>query len=263
MKTIVLISSCDGFLDCWEPMIYSIKKHWPDCPFPIYFVSNYKSSPEKTVTFLKVGKDLGFASNLKNALKMVDCEYVIYLQEDYFIDNAIDNFSIMNHIQHCKDNNIDLLKIDDYTVLRDNLRIKDTIYCENPIDIKYSLDTSAAIWKKSLLEQVCLEGYSGWDFERKIVPYIQAAGIKINSEIIHSSLFPQKGIKYVKYTAVTRGRWTRDGVRFLRENGFDNIISNRKVEGKLSAFFISLYSPLSILRIPISLIIKILQKINL
>ena len=194
---------------------------------------------------------------------MVDCEYVIYLQEDYFIDNTIDTFSIMDHIKHCKDNKIDLLKIDDYTVLRDNLRIKDSIYCKNPIDIRYSIDTSAAIWKKSLLEQVCLEGYSGWDFERKIVPYLLAAGIKINSEIIHSSLFPQKGIKYVKNTAVTRGRWTRDGVRFLRENRFDNIISNRKIEGKLSAFFISFYSPLSILRKPMALIIKILQKINL
>jgi len=263
MKTAILVSSCDAFRDCWAPMVFSIKKNWPDCPFPIYIISNYEEMVDDYVTFLKVGEDLAFASNLKNALKMIDYEYIIYLQDDYFIDNAVHTVSIENHIKHCIDNNIDLLKIDNYTVLRDNLRIKDSIYCKNTIDVKYSLDTSAAIWKKTTLENILVDGFTGWDFERKIMSYLRQKGIKINSEIIHSSFYPQQGIKYVKYTAICRGRWSQNGVRFLRENGFDDIISNRKIEGKLTTFFASFYSPHSLLRRPVALIIKILQKLNI
>lgn len=262
MRTAILISSCDAFIDCWEPMIYSIKKSWPDCRYPIYLISNDKEINDSSVTFLKVGEDLGFASNLKKALKMIDYDYIIYFQDDYFIDNKVNSSSIEAHINHCKKNDIDFLKLSDESKLRDKLKINNSIYCRNPIDVKYSLNTEISIWKKDMLEKICVDGFTGWDFERKIISYILRNGIKINSETIYSSFYPQEGIKTVLGTAVRRGRWTKDGVKFLKENGFKEIIYKRKTESNLTTYLMSVYAQNSFLRIPVSIIIKILQKLN-
>ncbi len=263
MNTAIIISSCDHFSDCWEPMIYSFKKKWPDCPYPIYFISNYKEMNTDYVNFLRVGKDLGFASNLKKALKMIEYNYVIYFQEDYFIDNIVNSRYIDKHLTYCIEKNIDYLKIKPDSLYRDNLRIGNSDYCKNPLDIKYSINTAIAIWKKDKLEELCVDGFSGWDFERKIIKYINNNNIEIVSETLHSSVFPLKGIAFINGTAIRRGKWTKAGIDYLKQNGFENRIKGRSIESDFLTKVISYYSPRSMFRIPVSLVIKVIQKLNL
>jgi len=40
--TCVLIASCDAYSDAWAPFFALMKKYWPDCPYPIYLISNYQ-----------------------------------------------------------------------------------------------------------------------------------------------------------------------------------------------------------------------------
>lgn len=263
MRTAILISSCDYFEDCWEPMIFSIKKFWPNCSFPIYIISNFKEIKDEKVAFLKVGEDRQFASNLKRALHMIDYESIIYFQEDYFIDSFVDNASIMAHIDHCHNEGLDFIKIGFDSMFRDALRIKDSIYCQNPINKKYSINTAISIWRRHTLEMLCIDGFSGWDFERKIIPFIRQNNITIRSEVLYSKVFPEQGIKCVDGTAVRRGKWTKSGREFLESNGFNRIIEGRKTESNLLLFLMSLYRPHSLLRIPVAITIKIFQKLNL
>ena len=41
-KVAILICSCDYYSDCWEPIICSFNKYWPDCEYPRYIVTNYE-----------------------------------------------------------------------------------------------------------------------------------------------------------------------------------------------------------------------------
>jgi hypothetical protein len=267
MKTVVLISSCDAFNDCWAPMIFSLKKFWSDCPFPIFFISNYKKVNDERIKFINVEKDKGFASNLGNALNKIECDFIIYFQEDYFLIDYVNTEAIKNHICHCNENSIDFLKIHGNDFLyRDNYRINQSDYCKNPIDVRYAINTSVAIWKKDTLLRLCVEGYSGWDWERNIISFINKKGIKINSEILHSSCYREKCITSLPGGAVTKGRWTQKGVLFLRENGFFDVIKKREVEGKVVARLEEIYNrhPKSLVRIPIVIILRLflLCKIN-
>lgn len=218
---------------------------------------------DSSVKFLNIGFDLKFCSNLKKALNMINYEYIIYLQDDYFFSNIVNTSSIEDHLKHCIKNNLDFLKIDHYTNTRDNFRINSSDYCLNPIDAKYSIDTSASIWNKNTLTKLCIDGWDGWDFERKIITHISKNKIVLKSEILHSSVYPEKGIKYVHSTAVCRGRWTQSGVQYLHENGFDYLISNRPIQGVITTFLLTLYKPNKLLYMPISIIIKIFQWFNL
>lgn len=266
MKTVVIISSCDFFKECWEPLVYSFEKFWPDCPFPIYIISNHIEDINLKVNFLKVGNDNFFASNLKTALELLECDFVIYFQDDYFLSKRVNTEAIQEHIDYCFSNQIHFLKIhaNDY-LLRDHLKIENSIYCNNPIDVRYSLNTSIAIWDKKTLESLCIKGYTGWDWERNIVQFVKQNSISIKSLILHSSSMDNFGIKTITGGAVAKGRWTKSGVRFLEENGFSELIKLREKEGKIISFLGDTYNknPRSVFRFLIAFLLRTLLKFKI
>ena len=80
-KAAIVVNSCDAFNDCWNPFIHSMTKYWNDCPWQVYIISNNNTIEcPKGFSFLQVGEDKKFASNLKKAISMLDSEYIIYLQ---------------------------------------------------------------------------------------------------------------------------------------------------------------------------------------
>jgi|WetSurMetagenome_2_1015567.scaffolds.fasta_scaffold07275_6 hypothetical protein len=265
MRTAILISSCDAFSDCWEPMVYSFKKFWPDCPYPIFIISNFKKLEDKSIHFLNVGEDKGFGSNTKRALELIETEHIIFFLDDFFINDTVDNVMVNDHLNHCIQNNIDFLKIDYRDIIyRDELRVGESIYCVNPLNIRYSLNTAIAIWKRDALYSLCAEGYTAWDFERKGIDYLRKNNLKINSETILSAYFEKMTIRKICGTgAVCKGRWTNDGLIFLKENGFSYLIPNRKIEGKFIRYLTSLYKPGSIFWLPFGLLLRIIYKLKI
>lgn len=265
MNTAILISSCDSFSDCWLPMIHSLHKNWPECPHPIFIISNFEKLEKKGVHFINVGEDKGFGSNLKKALKFIEADYIIFFLDDFFLIDTVDNVMVNDHLSHCIQNNIDFLKIDYRDIIyRDELRIGESIYCANPLNISYSLNTAIAIWEKNALYSLCVEGFTAWDFERKGIDYIRKNKLKITSETILSSAFEKMTIKKICLPgAVCKGRWTIEGVKFLSENGFNYLITKRETQGKFTRYLESFYTPNSIFWLPFGLLLRIIQKLRL
>jgi len=265
MKTAIVISSCDLFIDCWLPMIHSFHKYWTDCPYPIYFISNFKSLDDEGVIFIKVGKHKGFGANMKKALELIKADTIILFLEDYFLKETVVTKIIKNHVNHCEKYNIDFLKIDSCDVIyRDSLRRGSSFYCTNPINVKYSLNTAIAVWKRESLQSLCVEGFSAWNFERKGINHIKKNNLKINSETILSTSYEKQTIKKISGPgAVSKGRWTNEGVDYLRANGFSSLITMREVEGKFTRYLISFYTPNSLFWIPLGLLLRLIQKLKI
>lgn len=265
METAIVISSCDLYSDCWLPMIHSLHKHWPECPYPIFIISNFKKPQENGIHFIDVGEDKGFGSNTKKALELIEADYVIFFLDDFFLNDTVDNVVVNDHLNHCIQNNIDFLKIDSNDIIyRDELRIGDSLYCVNPLNIRYSLNTAIAIWKKNQLHSLCVEGFTAWDFERKGISNIRKNKLKINSETILSTSFEKMTIKKICGPgAVCKGRWTTEGVKFLKENGFSYLITKREIQGKFTRYIESFYKPNSIFWIPFGLLLRIIQKLKI
>ncbi len=36
----MVVSSCDAFFDAWRPFAFFFRKHWSDCPFPVFLIVN-------------------------------------------------------------------------------------------------------------------------------------------------------------------------------------------------------------------------------
>lgn len=234
-KFAIMITSCDAYKECWKPMIYSLDKYWPDCEYPRYIVTNFEEDKSLPNTqFVKVGDDKrSWCTLAKRGLEAIGADYVLFFQEDYWLAKNVDNEAIRAHVQYMEDNAVDYLKITK-DILRDNLRIGDTDYCDNPLNIRYSFNTAMAIWRVDVIKNLLIDGWSGWEFERQIIPYIHEHNIIIKSQCLFSKVIPAKGITDVREGAIVRGVWTDSAVEFLNENGMENIIPKRKRMGRLT-----------------------------
>ena len=232
-RVAILICSCDYYSECWEPIICSFDKFWPDCEYDKLIVSNHKNEIIPGAKLVMVGDHKGWASDTLKAVELTDYDYYIYFQEDYWINRRVDNQAIKQHIKHCEANGVEYLKIWQDLIKRDKFRIGNSDYCKNPLDQRYAINTAVAIWRRDLFPKVCLPGDTGWDFEYKIVDYIKENHIEIKSEVLHSSVAISKGITMIPGNGIQRGKWTRAVVKFLKENGFDDLIDKRKTQGPI------------------------------
>ena len=262
-RVAILICSCDYYSDCWNPILYSFQKYWPECGYDKLIVSNHKDANYPDAKVIKVGDHKGWASDTLKAIEATDYDYYIYFQEDYWLNQRVNDAAIQHHVQHCVENGIDYLKIQRDYPNRDNLQIGSSCYCFNPIDIKYSINTAAAIWKRDLFKKVLIPGFTGWDFEYKIVGYIKRNHISIKSEVIHSSLINTQGVSFIPANGVQRGKWTPAGVAFLKENGFDYLIANRKSQNKFYSWCYNFLPGKGLLKYPKRLFLRFLRWLNI
>lgn len=224
----IIVSSCDFFKDCWEPFILSVQKYWADCPYPIYILSNNDEiETPKGISFIKVGEDKMFASNLHAALNQIDEEYVIYLQEDYWLNRKVDNEAIAQHLKYAVENNIDYLRLTFPYLDGDDVGDR---YKKHSLLQRYAICLQAAFWRKVTLIGLLREGDSGWDFEYKIQQHAIDAHLCINAIGLKPE-FSNTGINYVRGTAVRKGLWTIEGYQFLKDNGFTELLDKRGREG--------------------------------
>ena len=262
-KVAIMITSCDAYQECWKPMIFSLDKYWPDCEYPWYIVTNYLDEDLSNTTFIKVGDDKrSWCTLAKKGLEAINADYVLFFQEDYWLSQKVDNNAIKAHVLYMEENGIDYLKICK-DVLRDKYRLGDSIYCNNPLDIRYSFNTAMAIWRKKSIFPLLIDGWSGWEFERQIIPYIQEKGIIINSQCLYSEAIASKGLTDIKGGAIIRGVWTDSAVEFLKENGMEDIIPKRNRMGKLTkCLYNNCPSNQSVLRWPFWAALRILKDLK-
>ena len=85
----IVVSSCDAFFDAWRPFAFFFRKHWSDCPFPVFLIVNRLRVRSNFIQPIAVGPDRDWAANMEVALKQITQPYVLYLQEDYFLNGPV------------------------------------------------------------------------------------------------------------------------------------------------------------------------------
>ncbi|HBM45764.1 MAG: hypothetical protein UT05_C0002G0078 [Parcubacteria group bacterium GW2011_GWF2_38_76] len=218
----VVVSSCDAFSDVWEAFFTLFFKYWPDCPFPIYLISETKKYPDNRVTTLNIGEDKKWATNIKNALKRVNTKNIIYLQEDYLLESKVNTEKIINLIKILSDSGAAYLKLcPSPAPYRKFGEYKDI--GEIKKGSNYSISLQAAIWNKKIMEGLLIDGESGWDMEFK--GSIRTADIKEPLLSVYSSV-----LNYFYATAIKKGVWFYDAIKLCEKEGIKIDKTKRRIE---------------------------------
>jgi len=210
-------------------------RFWPKCPYPIYLISNFKNAPANfLVETIKVGDDKKWSSNMIKALNKIDQKYIIYLQDDYFLDRKV---------------NINLLKVGLNKLVKLDaacLRLMPSPRPDIPLDklfgqisknAPFRVCLQATVWNKSILKSLMVEGEDGWGMEKKgtirskkinqlFLSYKGGDNKKQNIPLSYFFIEPQENCFF---TAVNQGIWLYEAILFLYKHGLKIFPIFRKV----------------------------------
>lgn len=224
-KCTVLISSCDSYEDTWEPFFRIMDIQWPDCPYPIVLNTeskqySYKNFEISCPNHYVKGQKVAWGERLIHTLKAINTEYVIFLLDDFFFTNKVDQ----KRIEMCiswMDNDTDISVFSFRRTHQPN--IKDGLYpCfeRRPQDAEYRLNCQAAVWRREDLISYIKPHETPWEWE--------IYGSRRSRKYTKKFYSAIEGAPYVfdydimKY-GVIRGKWAKTTVPFFEQFGINNV----------------------------------------
>jgi hypothetical protein len=207
----VVVSSCDAFFDAWRPFVFFFKKHWPDCPFPVFLVVNRLRVNSKIVQPICVGPDREWASNLMVALESVSQPYVLYFQDDYFLTRPVNEGRLAEDFAYAFDQDVASFCLHARGKLEPNFQRLNDRFGIVPRDSDGRTRLQVTLWKKDVLNAALRPGESAWDME--------ARGSDRTRDLLSLSYLSRQDrpIPYLM-SAIVRGLWTPEAVALCRES---------------------------------------------
>jgi len=219
----IVVPSCDGYEDSWLPFFSFFFKYWPDCPFPVYLITGEKIYSDPRVQTIALGVDNGWANNMKVSLETIPEKYFLYFLEDVFLTKTVDTKRILSLLEVLKNNNVSCLRLypspgpDGPFLFNKELGI---IGKQAP----YRVSTMTAIWDKEAFIRLLKPGENAWQMELD--------GTRrswLSDELFLSVWKESPAIEYLA-TAIKKGHWQYDAVRFCRQEGVPIDLTHRGVE---------------------------------
>lgn len=217
----IVVLSFDGYSDLWNNFFFLFNKYWSDNKYPIYLVTNNAKPSYKGVTILNVGDEVSWSRRAREAMKMINEDYIMLMLEDYFIGEKVDSNHIKDLLEYTKSHQIDYLRIVPVPKTKYMCKESNGIHTMRE-DRPYGINLQAAIWKKSYFIKSLANGnYSAWEFEKRQ---------KIESP------FRVKGkCEVVDYwpllilNGVIQGKWYRITLNYFEKQGIKINLGDRKI----------------------------------
>ena len=232
----ILINTCDKFEDCWNPFFKLFKLYWPDCSGSVFLNTEFKdySYPGLKIIPVKgcVGKSYkgNFATwsqCLKWALKKMDSDIVLYMQEDYFLKAPVKNDLVEKYVQlMVKHPDIKCIHLTDQAV-----RAFEKSEWENLDIVEYNqlcrVSCQAALWRKDELYALIREYEDAWQFEEfgsQRSAVMKSMYLCVSRNLVKLNQF--EIIPYI-FTGIVQGRWFEESVPLFEKHGIKMDFSKR------------------------------------
>ena len=222
----VVVSSCDKYQDLWTPFFTLFFRYWPDCPYPIYLISNDLEYPDSRVNAIKIGEDRDWSSSMLAAMALIPHSYVVLLLEDYLLQQPVETSRIVELAQYMKDKEAGCMRLFPCP--------GPDVLCEDNPEVgeinkgsDYRLSLQAAIWDKQVLVGLVRKGESPW--------HLEINGSRRTDELDDPFLsVTRESSRPLPYfcTAVYRGRWLREAVELCEREGIAVDLKARPREPK-------------------------------
>ncbi len=237
MDLSILVNSCDKYDDLWYPFFELMNIYWPDVKYPIYLNTETKSYENKHDTFqvnaINYPQKATWSQRLLHALKSIPSEFVLFLMDDYFLLNKVNEEEIGDIVNWMKqDRNIanvvlypvgSLGKVSEKNpryILLDKVYPNLLVCC------------TAAIWRKEILEKLIRQSESPWEYEEN--GSLRAYKSRWDFYSLEPDMAREKGLVYpfrlgpVHGIGVLGGKWNFNNKKLFEEHGIKADFSKRE-----------------------------------
>jgi hypothetical protein len=231
----VLVNSTDSFEDCWYPFFKLFERYWPQCRHRIVLNTETKDYwyPKLNITASKVCKDnpnerISWGESLIRCLRGIDTEVILYLQDDYFLNDHVDVnvlAQFLEIMQTEKFSHIRLMELDNGGPWHQS---RYPLLWEIAPKANYRINLQAGLWRKDRLRFYLNPRESAWQFERW--GSFRAHRTEDTFYCQNLDEFNRQKRYIVPYepTGIVRGKWHRSAVlELFKANGIDIDFSRR------------------------------------
>ncbi len=243
--TCVLISSCDKYYDLWDPFFHFFEKYWPGCPYPVYLATNQKTYLRKNVQVVCSGLNSTWSEETQAVLKQLPYQYIIYLQDDYFILKPVDGRMIGRLLEKMKRYRAAYLRL--FPSPGPDAPFHDPELGLISSTASYRTSLQGAIWEKGTLIPLLDKHESQWAFEIN-------GGLRSVNHLFLSLRSQQGSFKHHQYpisyyylTAVIRGKWRRQAAAICKQEGVTLNTAYRPVESYGEVVYQRIYNAMPLL----------------
>ncbi len=227
----MLVNSSDGFEDCWVPFFTLLERYWKGLDAPILLNTENQSRTFDKLSVRcaraqsKYDRRLTWSECLAEALRQVETELVLYLQEDYFIEQPVDAELIQSLADLMRSRpdikHIGLTHFGSHPPF-EPFRHDSRLWTISP-KARYRVSTQAGLWRKDALQSILLPWENGWMFE--IFGSIRAArGADLYLTVRRDTARPPI---YYQHTGIVKGRWSRFVEPLFEREGIEVDFSRR------------------------------------
>jgi hypothetical protein len=219
----ILVVSCDRYQDVWDTFFHLFFKYWPECPFPIYLVSNCLQYHDSRVKSILVGPDQGYSSNLIKALDQLNTEWIIFWIDDRPPCQHVNTKQLLDLLHLGVRRRVAYLKLLDfhpYALVPEHEMIG-----ELPGNTRYLVSLTIALWNRRAFLEMLRPGQTAWEIERppngrRIGPH---SGGFFSISIGWRGRAPIHDLHLI-----TKGRVMRGAIRYLRKEHLNATLLSRK-----------------------------------
>jgi hypothetical protein len=229
-----VIVSCDRYQDLWQPFFSCMDRHWADCPFPVYLVTNEAPFRRSGVSVIHVGPDRDYASNLITAVSAVPTPWVILWLEDLVFTGRVDTERLLSIVTEAVAAGAGYLKLTTDAPLSFEDEQGQRIGAI-PTGVRYRSAIGTALYRKDTLLQLLVPGLSAWELDRSdLSNRLPEPFMALTVREARKPIMPL-------INTVIKGEWYRPAVPFLRREGFAALLPGRRRQSLWQYLYIQLY----------------------
>jgi hypothetical protein len=208
----VVVSSCDAFFDAWRPFVFFFRKHWGDCPFPVFLIVNHLRVRSEFIEPISVGPDREWASNMMTALGSISQPYILYFQEDYFLNGRVNNELLAEDFAYAFDHDVASFCFQARGQLEPNFQPLNDRFGVVPSDSDGRTRLQVTLWKTEVLRATLRPGESAWNME---------ARASERTRDLLSLSYLQRSDRPIPYlmSAIVRSLWTPEALALCQAAG--------------------------------------------
>jgi len=162
-KLSILVPSCDKYSDLWKPFFHQFFKHWESCPYKMYLGTNHKDFQHPRVEVIKVGDDISWATGMRTMVDQIKSENILIILEDFFLRKDVSDSDFTNLLEKYEYHKSLMLRLS-WAYGWPNKRNSSGFQVLEP-NRRYRICLHPAIWRKTFLDELLVEGDSAWAFE--------------------------------------------------------------------------------------------------
>lgn len=215
----IVVSSFDGFRATWEPFRHGFQKYWPDCPWPVKFITNFLDAPlGETVKMGDDGGVYGWSSFSRRALELVHEPVVLWIHDDNWLSRRVDTETMIGLVRLFGHEDLHLIRLSNcYMATTCGVyRHHGKLRMMHP-DSRQRCSLQPSLWRRETLIELLVDDESPWKFEGE-APHRAREQMRGDFLCCQEGFWPLHCVTHVDpdwdQEAVCRGKWTVSAVKY-------------------------------------------------